>query len=77
MIYSIRNYQSTDCNNNYLPLINNRLSSLSSTEEEFIVLKEDYEQALKETGHSYEMKFEENSNAGNSKKKQKPQQLLV
>ena len=52
-------------------MISNRLQSLSSTEEEFKEVKDDYELALKQAGYSQEMKFEEKSSGENNNKKKR------
>ena len=51
-------------------MINDRLCTLSSSEEVFESAKKPYEEALKDSGYKYKMKYEEkNLNEMNKKKK--------
>ena len=56
-------------------MISNRLQSLSSTEEEFKEVKDDYELALKQAGYSQEMKFEEKSSGESNNKKKRSRKV--
>ena len=51
--------------------INKRLSKISSTEKEFNEAKEVYQQALKESGYEYELKYEKPDNQPKKKKRSK------
>ena len=57
-------------------MISNRLQTLSSTEEEFKDVKDEYETALKDAGYVHEMKFDQNNSAGSNNKKKRSRKIV-